>query len=135
MDALTCDSLAPAISAENLLVLGAAGGSAPAPFLEARFLRGPGDQLRSGEPVDPERPRLRRCRLIGIGADDLDVGPRAQRNERVTRASPRMLSTGSGADAEQLFDRLESDAQIRAGIDEVIKATGKLKVQSSPVDS
>ena len=54
--------------------------------------RGPRHQPRLAQRVDTEPSRSIRRRLIGIGPDNLEIGARTQRHERIPGSAARMLS-------------------------------------------
>src|SRR5437016_645016 len=76
--------------------------------------------MRRRDLIDAESAAAGWRRLIGIGADDFQIGLLAKRNQRVACAFARMLSTWSCPYAEELFGRVDAELQIRRCVDKVI---------------
>jgi hypothetical protein len=87
---------------------------------EAAAVRGPPDESRRAEVVDPEPARRGRPRLLRIGRDDLEVTRRSKRDERVARAPAGMLSAGRRAHAEQPLHALDTGREIGRRVDQVV---------------
>src|SRR5215467_4149819 len=75
--------------------------------LEVLTLRRPRGEARSLQAVDAEAPRAPVIGLIGIGADDLEIRRRPQRDQRVSGSRAGMLASRRRPNSEEPLDRVD----------------------------
>jgi hypothetical protein len=80
----------------------------------------PSSQPAVAYPVEPEGSARGRLRLIGIGRDDLQIRPGAEREQRVVGAQPGVLASGLRPDAEALRYVGDRRREVGNGVDQVV---------------
>ena len=64
--------------------------------------------------------------LPGVGRDDLQVRPGAEREQRVVSAESDVLAAGLRTDPEALFEVGDGHGEVGDGVDEVVNEHGNL---------
>src|SRR5262245_26686565 len=88
--------------------------------LEIIAFGSPSDEPRLLQPVDSEGARRFWRGLLRVGRDDFQIGCRTQCDQGVSRSTPRVLTTRSRSNAQELLNFLDAAIQVGRRIYEVI---------------
>ena len=88
--------------------------------VDLRRSENPGDQPGAIQQVQTKQHAPVRAHTIGIRRNNLQVSPRAERQQGVVSAERLMAATGSRPDAQQVFYLANAGVEIRRSVNEVI---------------
>ena len=80
----------------------------------------PAGQPTTADAVGAKRARRPWLGLPGIGSDDLQIGLRAESEQRVVGAQAGVLATGLGPDTQTLLHLSNCAGQVRSPVDEMV---------------